>query len=110
MMPVVFGEIEFQGNCTHNLGSCKISHTCIRGYVLGSILELYGEEGCGKSQFLMHFFARCVLPMEWKGVRLGGHNIGVIFFDLDYQFNVLRFVGNKTLNLIDCARKVFTYV
>ena len=37
--------------------------------------------------------------MEWKGVRLGGHNIGVIFFDLDYQFNVLRFVGNKTLNL-----------
>ena len=62
-------------------------------FVLGSITELYGEEGCGKSQFLLHLIAQCVSPLTWRGVAVGGLEISVVLFDFDYQFCSLRMVG-----------------
>ena len=54
------------------------------------VCELYGEEGSGKTQYLLHLIALYILPGEWNGIVLGGKDTGVIFMDNDYHFNVLR--------------------
>ncbi|XP_064649786.1 DNA repair protein XRCC2-like [Lineus longissimus] len=54
------------------------------------VYELYGDEGCGKSEILLHLVVRSVVPTEWKGVKLNGLGIGVIFIDTDYKFCMLR--------------------
>ena len=55
-----------------------------------NIMELYGEEGTGKTQMLIHFTARCILPEKWKGLSIGGLGISVIFIDTDYHLSMIR--------------------
>ena len=60
------------------------------GPVPKQVYELYGEEATGKSQALLHLCVTCLLPPIWRGVDLGGYNVGAIYIDNDYHFNMLR--------------------
>ena len=55
-----------------------------------SIIELYGEDGCGKTEMLMHLVANCILPDVWEGLQLDGLGVAVILVDTDYHFSMLR--------------------
>ncbi|ELT88440.1 hypothetical protein CAPTEDRAFT_151675 [Capitella teleta] len=57
------------------------------------VLELYGESGSGKTQSLLHWTAKCILPSSWNDLELNGLDAGVIFIDNDYHFNLIRLVG-----------------
>ena len=54
------------------------------------VYELYGEEGSGKTQCLLHLIATYILPERWNGHEMGGKDTGVVYVDNDYHFNVLR--------------------
>ena len=57
------------------------------------VVELYGEEGTGKTEMLLHLVARCLLPPKWKDVEVGGLNAGVLLVDTDYHFSIVRLVS-----------------
>ena len=59
----------------------------------GHIVELIGEEGTGKSQYLLHLLATAILPATVSGVDVGGLNAEVLFIDTKYAFNMLRLVA-----------------
>jgi len=59
----------------------------------GHVIELSGEEGTGKSQYLLHLLATAILPASVSGVEIGGLNAEVLFIDIKYTFNVLRLVA-----------------
>ncbi|XP_051970022.1 DNA repair protein XRCC2-like [Xyrauchen texanus] len=54
----------------------------------GDIVEFHGTEGTGKTETLYHLIARCIAP-----VQSGGLEVGVIFIDTDYHFDMLRLVS-----------------
>lgn len=56
------------------------------------VIELYGDDGSGKTQILLHLIANCILPQKWKGAYLAGREVSVIFVDTDYHFSLLRLV------------------
>ncbi|XP_046365880.1 DNA repair protein XRCC2-like [Haliotis rufescens] len=58
----------------------------------GEVVELFGAEGTGKSEVLLHCIAKCILPPEWLTFDLGGLGTKVIFIDTDYKFSILRLV------------------
>lgn len=59
----------------------------------GDFIELIGEEGCGKTQFVIHVLANAVLPGQWRDVNIGGFDAGVVFVDTCHSFDVLRLVS-----------------
>jgi len=59
----------------------------------GHIVELNGEEGTGKSQYMLHLLATAILPSTVSGVEVGGLNVEVLFIDTKYTFNMLRLVA-----------------
>ena len=59
----------------------------------GYVYELYGEEGSGKSQYMLYVTARALLPKTWRDYVINGENVGVVLIDNDYQFSILRLVG-----------------
>jgi len=59
----------------------------------GHIVELNGEEGTGKSQYLLHLLATAILPATVSGVDVGGLNAEVLFVDTRYTFSILRLVA-----------------
>jgi len=59
----------------------------------GQVVELNGEEGTGKSQYLLHLLASAVLPATAFGVDIGGLEAEVLFIDTKYTFNMLRLVA-----------------
>jgi len=59
----------------------------------GHIVELNGDEGTGKSQYLLHLLATALLPTTVSGFDIGGLNADVLFIDTKSTFNVLRFVA-----------------
>jgi len=62
------------------------------GFGSGDVVELVGQSGCGKTEILYQVAAGCVLPKRWRGCEVGGREVGVVFFDLDYRFSMLRFM------------------
>ena len=56
------------------------------------VIEVYGTEGSGKTQILIHLIANCILPKTWEGAVLGGRGIGVVLVDTDYHFSLVRLV------------------
>ncbi|WAR00157.1 XRCC2-like protein, partial [Mya arenaria] len=56
-------------------------------------IEIYGEEGTGKTEFMVHLIVRCILPETWNNITLGGHGGGVVFIDTDHKFSILRLAG-----------------
>ncbi|XP_010215288.1 PREDICTED: DNA repair protein XRCC2 [Tinamus guttatus] len=55
--------------------------------VHGDVIEFHGPEGAGKTEMLYHLVARCILPKSG-----GGLEVGVMFIDTDYHFDMLRLV------------------
>jgi len=73
----------------------------------GEVIELSGEEGTGKSQYLIHILANALLPKEWKEVEVGGLEVNVVFIDNAYTFTILRLVTvleHRLLNAITCRK------
>ncbi|KAL4218645.1 DNA repair protein xrcc2 [Mactra antiquata] len=56
------------------------------------VIEIFGEEGTGKTEMLVHLICRCILPEKWNNIHLGGRAAGVILFDTDSKFSILRLV------------------
>ncbi|XP_034986005.1 DNA repair protein XRCC2 [Zootoca vivipara] len=72
-------------------GSLKTLEPCLfadEGYPIhGDIVEFHGPEGTGKTEMLYHLIARCILPKSG-----GGLDVGVLFIDTDFHFDLLRLV------------------
>lgn len=64
-----------------------------------SIVELCGEEGSGKTQYLTHVIANAILPRSLKGIGVGGLGVGVVLVDNDYSFNVIRLISVLELRI-----------
>lgn len=60
------------------------------GLTPGSIMEVYGDEGSGKSEFLLTVISRCIMPIEWQTIPTEGLGIGVIYVDTDQHLNIKR--------------------
>ena len=58
----------------------------------GDSVELYGEEGCGKTELLIHFCASCILPKTWFSIDICGKETKVIFIDTSYKFPLWRLI------------------
>ncbi|XP_033731897.1 DNA repair protein XRCC2-like [Pecten maximus] len=56
------------------------------------VLELYGSEGCGKTEMLLHIACSLILPKTWRGWNFGGCGASLMFIDTDYKFSILRLV------------------
>ncbi|URD78074.1 DNA repair protein XRCC2 [Musa troglodytarum] len=56
----------------------------------GNVVEIAGPSPSAKSQVLLQAAVHCILPREWRGLRFGGLERMVIYFDLDCRFDVLR--------------------
>ncbi|NP_001373408.1 DNA repair protein XRCC2 isoform 2 [Danio rerio] len=54
----------------------------------GDVVEFHGMEGSGKTETLYHLITRCITP-----THSGGLEVGVVFIDTDYHFDMLRFVS-----------------
>ena len=54
------------------------------------MIELFGGEGTGKSETCLHLIVRSILTSEWRDIKLGGCDAGVILVDNDYTFSILR--------------------
>jgi len=54
----------------------------------GDVVELCGEQGSGRSSLLQHLMIECILPKHHNGC-----NAGVIYFDLDCHFELLRVIS-----------------
>ena len=73
-----------------------------------ALIELYGEDGTGKTQTLIHLVANAVLPRTWRGFILGGHDVGVIVIDTEYHFCMLRLsalLENRISHVIDNTKR-----
>ena len=55
-----------------------------------SVYELCGQEGCGKTQLLLHLVVNAILPKHWRGIVVAGLCVGVVYVDLDYRFSMIR--------------------
>ena len=75
---------------------CKPSLTCLEPTLLPdstppkSVYELSGEEGCGKTQLLLHLVISAILPKSWCGIPTAGLGVSVVYVDLDYHFSMIR--------------------
>lgn len=58
-----------------------------------TVIELYGEEGSGKTQYLVHLIANAILPPSLNGAIIGGLGVSIILIDNDYSFNLLRLIS-----------------
>ncbi|XP_015688016.1 DNA repair protein XRCC2 [Protobothrops mucrosquamatus] len=69
--------------------SLKTLEPCLfaeEGYpIYGDVVEFHGAEGTGKTEMLYHLIARCILPKS-----RGGLEVGVLFIDTDFHFDMLR--------------------
>ena len=59
----------------------------------GTVTELFGREGSGKTQFLLNLIATCILPSTWKGQVIEGLAVDVVYIDTDFHFSLIRFIG-----------------
>ena len=58
----------------------------------GDSVELYGDEGCGKTELLLHFCVTCILPRTWSSIAISGKETKVIFIDTSYKFPLWRLI------------------
>lgn len=54
----------------------------------GDVVEFIGEQSTGKSSLIQDLLITCLIPET-----LGGCGCGVIYFDLDYHFDLLKLVS-----------------
>jgi DNA-repair protein XRCC2 len=71
---------------------------------IGSVTEIYGKEGTGKTQFLISLMADCIIPTSWQGVALKGLNTEVVYIDTDFHFSLMRLVGVLECRIKACLQ------
>jgi len=62
------------------------------GISFGEVVEFYGSSNSGKSEFLYSVLIQCVLPKKFDDVEIGGEGIGVLFFDNENRFDIVRVI------------------
>ena len=77
----------------------------VNGLCPGDAVELYGDEGFGKTELLVHFCANCILPRSWKAISLPGKEVKVIFIDTTFKFPLWRLVHILENRLRECKEK-----
>ena len=68
------------------------------------VIQLCGEENCGKTEVLLNVIADTILPDQWNDIRLPGRNLVTIFISTDHKFDLLRLVcimENKLKNYVE---------
>eukprot|EP00850_Spirogloea_muscicola_P004971 SM000022S07185 [mRNA] locus=s22:446584:447157:+ [translate_table: standard] len=58
-----------------------------------SVVEISGASGSAKTEVLVQAAATCLLPKQVNGVHYGGNEGAVLYFDLDFKFDILRLVN-----------------
>ena len=56
------------------------------------VVQLCGEENCGKTELLLNIIADTILPDQWNSIKLPGKNLSAVFVSADYKFDLLRLV------------------
>ncbi|EFA84255.1 AAA ATPase domain-containing protein [Heterostelium album PN500] len=68
-------------------------------YKRGGVIEINGSSGTGKSECALHIVVQSILPNNWpiyesnsnsSELVFGGNEIGVVYFDNDYKFDLER--------------------
>lgn len=54
------------------------------------VIEICGRGGAGKTEILYSVASSYILPHSIDGVEFGGKDRHIIFFDLDYKFDIVR--------------------
>jgi hypothetical protein len=58
----------------------------------GCIVEVYSPVQAFATETLLTTIANCILSEEEAGIPLGGQEMIVFYFDIDFKFNVWRFI------------------
>ncbi|PIL31628.1 hypothetical protein GSI_06330 [Ganoderma sinense ZZ0214-1] len=56
----------------------------------GDVIEVQGPAASGKTHFLYHMLATCLMPSQHHGKHLGGWGKAAILFDVDGNFDISR--------------------
>lgn len=55
----------------------------------GDVIEINEKNGCVKTILLTQWVIQCILPASWKGIPVGGLQVGVVFLSSDHLFSPL---------------------
>eukprot|EP01134_Creolimax_fragrantissima_P000860 CFRG0860T1 len=58
----------------------------------GDVVEVFGPPTSGKSQLIMETICQFIMPKAYKGIDIHGKQEGVLLFDVDGRFSVVRLV------------------
>ncbi|XP_033108307.1 DNA repair protein XRCC2-like [Anneissia japonica] len=56
----------------------------------GEVVEIHGASATGKTELLMHFISKCILPKRWNTLLINGIEAEVVLIDTDFKFSVIR--------------------
>ncbi|KAL6310064.1 hypothetical protein BKA93DRAFT_889792 [Sparassis latifolia] len=57
----------------------------------GDVIEIQGPAASGKSHLLYYLLMTCVIPTEYRSIKLGGWAKAAVLFDTDGTFSIRRF-------------------
>ena len=66
-------------------------------------IELCGDTGCGKTQYLTHVIANAIMPATFRRQKLGGLGTSVIVIDVDHLFSLQRLVSMLEARLLQSS-------
>jgi hypothetical protein len=58
----------------------------------GDVIEISEKNTNLKTVLLTQWIIRCILPSIWKGIKIGGLEVGVVFLSTDHHFSLLNLV------------------
>jgi hypothetical protein len=73
----------------------------------GCIIEVYSPVQAFGTETLLTTIANCILSEEESGIPLGGQEMIVFYFDIDFKFNVWRFIQILEENIKEAVEKHF---
>ena len=59
----------------------------------GDVIEISEKNTNLKIVLLTQWIIRCILPSIWKGIQIGGLEVGVVFLSTDHHFSILNLVA-----------------
>lgn len=62
------------------------------GPLPGDVIEINEKDTNLKTILLTQWIIKCILPSTWKGVQIGGLEVGVVFLSTDHHFSSLHLV------------------
>eukprot|EP00128_Syssomonas_multiformis_P015284 Colp12_sorted_trinity150504_noHs@20311 len=70
----------------------------------GDVVEISGSSSSGKTELLLDAIVPCICPQAWRSYSIGGLDIGVVFVDTEYRFDLLRLTHILELELSERLR------